>query len=171
MSIIKHYEGMWYNWRGHHAEHVVASRLHGTLYSNPNQPRYDLKVNGIPIQVKRGSWASVRAHIVRYGKPGVIWIPNQGGNMYHYMFDVVCFGIAIVLPARFYAIMKKDIIVAQMEAEKWQEMYNKQVGICETEHKEPSFVKTLVKAAGLGGASAVGGIAIAKMIAIVAAIV
>jgi hypothetical protein len=164
MSIIKHYEGMYYNWRGHHEEHVVARHLHGVLYSNPSHPRYDLTVNGVPVQVKRGSWQNIRQHILHYG-PTTVWVPTQGGNMYHYILDVVMLAVAVVLPTRFFSIMKKDVIVAQLEAEKWQDMYNKQMGICETEHKEPSFVKTLAKAAGLAGISTAASIAIATVIA------
>jgi hypothetical protein len=172
MNIIKHYKGMWYNWRGHHTEYVVASHLHGTLYSNPNQPRYDLTVNGIPVQVKRGSWASVREHIVHYGKPGVIWIPNSGGNVMHYIIDgslLLVSGLVSVFCVRAFAGIRKQYFSLIDENTGLRDTIvdlQRHKVLCETHHRKETFMKSMVKAAGIGGATAGGGLLIAKIAAL-----
>ena len=79
MHIIKHFKGMWYNHRGHSWERKASRKLHGRLFKNPNHPRTDMTVDGVEVQIKRGSWSNIREHIHKYKKHSgvVVWIPNR----------------------------------------------------------------------------------------------
>lgn len=76
MSLFHSLLGHYYNQRGRLWEKIVALHLRGRLPSNPNQKRIDLRVNGKGIQVKRGSWSTVREHFHKYPSTPVVFVPD-----------------------------------------------------------------------------------------------